>query len=166
MIHAHCVTTNAANLARDQPLHRFDRKSGKMHPSRHILVEITLGIRPTRSPACPEQHDSSLWYLAVPFLPVRNQRGWELVICVNGAFRSNIEYHSHSKKLSRRDLVNRCLPWGKMNWRIQMRPVMLQHPKAAREVTVFLHAGIVFGLEPPLVARPRHQFVVDGIREV
>src|SRR5271154_3302639 len=125
MIDAHCVTTNAADLALDQPLHSIGRKSGKMHPSSRILVEVTLRVRPARSPACPEQHDSSLWHLTVPFLPVRNQHGRELVICVNDALRSNIEYHSHSKKLSRRDLVNRRLPWREMNWRIQMRPVML-----------------------------------------
>src|SRR5580704_3683683 len=88
------------------------------------------------------------------------------VIRIGRAFLPDIKHYRHSKKLLRRDLVDRRLSWRKMNWRIQMRPVMLQHPEAAREIPILLNSRIDFGLEPLQIARPRYQTVVDGIREI
>src|ERR1700721_1079215 len=90
----------------------------------------------------------------------------KLVIRIGRAVSSNIKHYRHSKKLLRRDLVNRRLSRWKMDRRIQMRPVMLQHPKAACVITILLNSRIDFGLEPPQIARPRRQTVVDGIREI
>src|SRR5580692_9096003 len=98
--------------------------------------------------------------------PLANLCGRKQVVRISGAFRANIEYRGGPKKMHRRNLVDSRLPWRKMDRRVQMRPVMLQHPEAPREVAVLLHVGIVLGLETPFVTRPRYQSVVDGIREV
>src|SRR5277367_5375115 len=102
----------------------------------------------------------------MPLLPLANHRGGKLIVRVGGAFRSDIEDRGRAEKLLRRDLVYRRLAGRKMNWRIQMCPVMLQHPEAAREVANLLDGGIDFRLEPPLIAGPRNKFVADGVCEV
>ncbi len=102
----------------------------------------------------------------VPILPLINSRDRKLVVCICRTFRSNVEYGRHSKELTNWNLVNRPLSRRKMNRRIQMRSVMLQHPETSREVAVLFDAGIIFGLEPPFIAGPRHQFVADGVGEV
>src|SRR5580704_3938100 len=98
--------------------------------------------------------------------PLANTLGWKQIVRIGCTLRSNIEYCGHPKKSAWRYLVDCRLPRRKMDRRIQMRSIMLQHPEAPREVTVFINGGINLGLETPFVARPRHQFVVDCIREV
>src|SRR6266481_8093866 len=53
-----------------------------------------------------------------------------------------------------------------MRRRIQMRPIVLQHPEASREVAVFLDRGIDLGFKELRISGPWHQLVVDRVTQV
>src|SRR6266481_614214 len=53
-----------------------------------------------------------------------------------------------------------------MRRRIQMRPIMLEHPEASREVAVFLNRGVDLGFEELRISGPWHQLVADRVTQV
>src|SRR5260370_21008241 len=53
-----------------------------------------------------------------------------------------------------------------MRRRIEMRPVVFEHPEAASKVAVFLDACVDLRFKNPLVSRPGHKFVVDRVAQV
>src|SRR5579859_1291402 len=124
LIHAHCVTTDAADIAFDQLLHRIDGKSRKMHVPRRILIPVAPNVRPARGPTCPEQDNGALWNLPVPFLPLIDTRGGKLIIGLRSGFPSNIQHDGHPKKTSDRNLVYRNSPRRKMYRRVEVRSIV------------------------------------------
>src|SRR5690348_3067191 len=166
LIHAHSVTTDAADIAFDQLFHRIDGKSRKMHAPGRIFISVAPNVRPARRPTRPEQHYGALWNLPVPFLPIINTRRGKLIVGLFSRFLSNIQNDGHPKKTPDRNFVYWNSPRRKMYRRVEVRSIMLQHPKAAREVAVLGDTGINIGLEPPFIPGPGDQFVVYRVREV
>src|SRR6266513_1739693 len=88
------------------------------------------------------------------------------VVCILATLGADIDHHRRPKQLFGRNLVHRRPPRRKMCRRIQMRPIVLQHPEAPREVAVFLNAGVDLGLEELFISRPRHQLVANRVAQV
>src|SRR5258706_8801209 len=70
------------------------------------------------------------------------------------AFLADVQDNGRTKELFRWNLIHGRLARREMNRRVQMRAVMLQHPKAPREVPVLLHRGVYLRLKPLLIPRP------------
>src|SRR5690349_12186966 len=136
LIHAHCVTTDAADIAFDQLLHRIDGKSRKMHAPGRIFISVAPNVRPARRPTGPEHRYGALRNLPVPFLPILNTHGGKLIVGLRSGFPSNIQHDGQPKKTPDRNLLYWNSPRWKMYRRVEVRSIMLQHPKAAREVAI------------------------------
>src|ERR1700730_1971524 len=166
VIHTQGDASNSGHLTLYQLLRRFRRKPRKMHLPPRILVPIPPRIRPTRSPSSPQKHNRPLQNPPVLFLPFFDARGRHPIVGILRAFRANIQHNGRAKELFRWNLIHRRLARREMDRRIQMRSVMLQHPKTASEVPVLLHRGVRCRLEHFLVSRPRHELIADCVTKV
>ena len=102
----------------------------------------------------------------MPFLPLFHSCPGKLVIGVFCAFGPRIQDNRGPKELLHRNLIDGGLLRRKMYRRIQMRPVMLQHPEAPRKIPILLDRSVDFRLKNFFVARPTRQFVVDRIAQI
>ena len=137
-----------------------------MHAPLRILVAITFRVRPACCPPRPQQNDGAFGNPAVALLPVFDARHRQLVVRVARRFGSHINHHRRAKKALRRNLIH----WGharrKVNRRVKMRSVMLEHPEAARKITVLFDRSVHFGLKNLGVSGPGDELVADRIAEI
>src|ERR1700722_16216339 len=137
-----------------------------MHFPLRILVTIFLHVWPARRPAGAQQRDGTRRNSPVGALPFFDLTHRQAIVRVFGRFVAYIQQHRGAKKLAWRNLIYSGLTRREMYGRVEMRAVMLQHPKTSGEVSVFLDSGIDFSFEIFFVAGPRHEFVVDGVAEI
>src|SRR5882757_11421531 len=102
----------------------------------------------------------------MPLLPFFHARGAQLIVRMLAALSADVDHHRWPKESLHGDLIDSRLAGREMRRRIQMRAIVLQHPEAAREVAVFLDAGVDLGLKEFFIPGPRHQFVVDRVAQV
>src|ERR1700730_1178634 len=166
LIHTQGFATQSPRLALNKYFRCLHRKPREVHFSLLILVAIPLRIRPSRRPARQQQHDCTWRNSAVHSFPLLDAARRQAVIGILRTLSTYIQYDSRPKELLCRNLIYCGLTRWEMHRRVQMRAVMLQHPEAPRVIAVFLDGGIYLGLKPFFVARPRHQFVIDGVTQI
>src|SRR5215470_5819958 len=133
VVRAQRVATKPADLSLNQQFCRVDGESREMHAALGVLIAILLHIGPASCPAGSEQHDGSLRNAAVRLLPFFDARCGELVVGVARSCCADIQDHTRSEELLDRNLIDRCFAWWKVNWRVEVCAVVLQHPEAACE---------------------------------
>src|SRR5579859_2253394 len=165
-VDAERIAAETVNFAIQQNFCGLSREAREMHSALCISVAIALRVRPARSPARAQNDDGTGRNGPVTLFPVLDNCRRKLIVRVFLCFRANIEYDGGAKEFFRRDLFNSKFSGRKMRGGIEMRAVVLEHPEAARIVTVFFYRSIRICFKDLRVTGPGNKFVVDRIAQI
>src|ERR1700721_4532631 len=137
-----------------------------MPPPFLLPLSISPGVPPSPPPPRsqrPHPPPRNLPVLRFPFLHSHHRQTGGRVFL---PLVSNVNHHGRPEEMRLRNLIERDFPRRKIRRRIHMRPVVLEHPKAPREITILLHRRIRLGLKYMIVPGPRRKFLAHRIRHI
>src|SRR5579863_3578981 len=137
-----------------------------MHFAERVLIAVSLHIGPARSPACAQQHDRTGGNFPVAAFPGFDMRHVNQIVRVFGALALNVKHNGRAKELFHWNLVDRDRSRRKVNRRVKMRSIVLQHPEAAGKDAVLRSGCVVFRFKEAFVSGPRHELIVDRVSKV
>src|SRR5271163_1391710 len=166
IVDAQRIDPQPHHAAFHQQLCGFNRVPRKVHHLVRVHIPIARHIRNPRAPSRSQHRDRALRNLPMLRFPLFNPRNRQPVIRILGCLFANVDHNPRPEKMRVWNLIEGHLPRRKMCRRVHVRPIVLQHPEAAREVSVLLHRRVHFRLEHPVIPRPRRKFIVHRVSHV